>query len=48
MRNRFLTVPAGLTHSARQRHLRFPRTWPWATEIVAAFTAIRTLTPLRT
>nr|MDQ2710446.1 IS1380 family transposase [Actinomycetota bacterium] len=48
LRYRFLTVPARLTHSARRRHLRYPRTWPWAQEIVAAFTAIRTLTPLRT
>ena len=48
LRYRFLTVPARLTHGARRRHLRFPRTWPWAHEIVAAFIAIRTLTPLRT
>jgi len=48
LRYRFLTVPARLTHGARKRHLRFPRTWPWAHEIVAAFTAIRALTPLRT
>jgi hypothetical protein len=48
LRYRFLHVPARLTHSARQRHLRFPRTWPWAQEIVATFTAIRTLNPLRT
>ncbi len=43
LRYRFLTVPARLTHGSRRRHLRFPRTWPWAHEIVAAFTAIRTL-----
>jgi hypothetical protein len=48
LRYRFLTVPARLTHRARRRHVRFPRTWPWAHEIVAAFTAIRALTPLRT
>ncbi len=48
LRYRFLTVPARLTHGARRRHLRFPRTWPWAHEIVTAFTAIRALTPLRT
>lgn len=48
LRYQFLNVPARLTHGARQRRLRFPRTWPWAYEIVAAFTAIRTLTPLRT
>ena len=43
LRYRFLTVPARLTHGNRRRHLRFPRTWPWAHEIVAAFTAIRAL-----
>jgi len=48
LRYRFLHVPARLTHGARRRHLRFPRTWPWATEIVDTFTAIRALTPLRT
>ena len=30
LRYRFLQVPARLTHSSRRRHLRFPRTWPWA------------------
>ena len=48
LRYRFLHVPARLTHRARQRHLRFPATWPWAEQILATFTAIRTLTPLRT
>ncbi len=48
LRYRFLHVPARLTHSARRRHLRFPRTWPWATDILATFKAIRALTPLRT
>ena len=43
LRYRFLTVPARLTHGSRRRHLRFPRTWPWAHEIAAAFTAIRAL-----
>ncbi len=48
LRYGFLHVPARLTHSSRRRHLRFPRTWPWANEIVTALNAIRTLTPLRT
>jgi hypothetical protein len=48
LRYRFLHVPASLTRGARRRHLRFPRTWPWANEIVTALTAIHTLTPLRT
>ena len=48
LRYRFLHVPGRLTHSSRRRHLRFPQTWPWATEIVTTLTAIRALTPLRT
>ena len=48
LRYRFLHVPARLTHGARQRRLRFPTTWPWATDILAVFTAIRGLTPMRT
>ena len=48
LRYRFLHVPARLTHGARRRQLRFPAPWPWATDIVATFTAIRALTPLRT
>ncbi len=48
LRYRFLHVPARLTRGARQRRLRFPATWPWATDILAVFTAIRGLTPLRT
>lgn len=48
LRYRFLHVPARLTHGARQRRLRFPTTWPWAEDILAVFTAIRGLTPLRT
>ncbi len=45
---RFLHVPARHIHGARRRRLRFPRTWPWASEIVRAFTAVRALTTLRT
>jgi len=48
LRYRLLHVPARLTHSARQRRLRYPATWPWANDILAVFTAIRGLTPLRT
>ncbi len=47
LRYRFLHVPARLTHGSRRRHLRFPSSWPWASELVAVFTAIRALTPLR-
>jgi len=46
LRYRFLQVPARLTNGSRRRHLRFPRTWPRAKEIVAAFTAIRALTAI--
>ncbi len=46
LRYRFLHVPARLTHGSRRRHLRFPKTWPWANDLVSAFTAIRTLTPM--
>ncbi len=48
LRYRLLHVPARLTHGARQRRLRFPTTWPWATDILTVFTAIRGLSPLRT
>lgn len=33
LRYRFLHVPARLTHSARQRRLRIPESWPWAAAI---------------
>ena len=48
LRYRFLHVPARLTHGARRRRLRFPATWPWATDVVASFKAVGALTPLRT
>jgi hypothetical protein len=40
LRYRFLHVPARLTHSARRRRLRIPKTWPWAAAIVAVFANI--------
>ena len=40
LRYRFLHVPARLTHSARQRRLRIPESWPWAAAIVAVFANI--------
>lgn len=40
LRYRLLHVPARLTSSGRRRHLRLPRTWPWATELAAMFTRI--------
>ena len=40
LRYRFLHVPARLTHGARRRRLRIPKTWPWAAAIVAVFANI--------
>jgi len=40
LRYRFLHVPARLTHSARQRRLRIPESWPWAAAGVAVFANI--------
>jgi hypothetical protein len=48
LRYRQLHVPARLTHGARRRRLRFPATWPWAQDVLAVFTALGSLTPLRT
>lgn len=47
LRYRFLHVPARLTHGARRRHLRLPKTWPWVEAAVATFTAIMAI-PTRT
>jgi len=40
MRYRFLHVPARLTHSARRRRLKIPKSWPWAAAVVAVFANI--------
>lgn len=40
LRFRMLHVPAQLTHGGRQRKLRIPKSWPWATAIVTAFARI--------
>jgi hypothetical protein len=40
LRFRMLHVPARLTSSGRQRHLRLPIDWPWASQIAAAFAKI--------
>ena len=37
LRFRMLHVPARLTRSGRRRHLRLPRHWPWAGQILEAF-----------
>lgn len=40
LRYRLLHVPARLTRSARRRHLRIPRTWPWVDELIGVFARI--------
>lgn len=39
LRYRLLHVPALLVTTGRRRILRIPRSWPWATEVLGAFTA---------
>jgi hypothetical protein len=43
LRYRVLHVAARLTRSARQTRLRIAETWPWATELAAAFTRLAAL-----
>ncbi len=45
LRYRLLHAPARLVHTARQRQLRIPDTWPWATAIVAVFANIAAIPP---
>jgi len=45
LRYRLLHAPARLTHSARQRRLQIPDTWPWAAAIVAVFANIAAIPP---
>jgi hypothetical protein len=40
LRYRILNVPARITLGQRLRHLRFPDSWPWKTQIQAAFARI--------
>lgn len=40
LRYRLLHVPARLAHGQRRRRLKIPKTWPWATAIVAVFANI--------
>jgi len=40
LRYRLLHVPARLTRGGRRRRLRLPKSWPWATAIVAVFAKI--------
>jgi len=43
LRYRLLHVAARITRSARQTRLRIAATWPWATDLVAAFTRLAAL-----
>ncbi|WP_433528359.1 IS1380 family transposase [Micromonospora sp. CA-263727] len=43
LRYRLLHTAARLTHGQRRRWLRIPATWPWATQLSAAFTRITTI-----
>jgi Transposase DDE domain group 1 len=40
LRYRLLHVPARLTRSARRRHLRIPKSWPWVEDLVGVFARI--------
>jgi Transposase DDE domain group 1 len=40
LRYRLLHTSARLVHGQRRRQLRIPSTWPWATQLSAAFTRI--------
>ena len=46
LQQRIFTVPGRLVHSGRRRHLRLPASWPWASAITQALTAIQAI-PLR-
>jgi hypothetical protein len=43
LRYRLLHVAARLTRSARRTRLRIAETWPWATDLAAAFTRLAAL-----
>ena len=38
LRYRLLHTAARITRGQRRRHLKIPETWPWASELAAAFT----------
>jgi len=43
LRYRLLHVAGRITRHARNTRLRLPRSWPWATALLAAFTRLRVL-----
>jgi hypothetical protein len=46
LRRNIFTMPGRLVRSARQRHLRLPKSWPWRDAITTALTAVTAL-PMR-
>jgi hypothetical protein len=46
LRRKVFTMPGRLVHSGRRRHLRLPKSWPWADAITTALTRIHAI-PLR-
>jgi hypothetical protein len=46
LRRKVFTMPGRLVHSARRRHLRLPKNWPWRNAITTALTAV-TAIPMR-
>jgi hypothetical protein len=45
LRYRLMHTAARLVRGGRRRTIRIPESWPWATELAAAITAIRALPP---
>ncbi len=45
LRYRLLHTAARLVHGGRRRTIKIPATWPWATQLAAAITAILALPP---
>jgi hypothetical protein len=43
LRYRLLHIPARITHGGRRRHLHLAASWPWATDLVRAFTRLAQL-----
>ena len=46
LRRKVFTMPGRLMHSGRRRHLRLPKSWPWADAITTALDRITTI-PMR-
>ena len=46
IRRRLLTVPGGITRTARTVTLRMPARWPWETHFLTALERLRAVPPL--